>query len=128
MDYITEGAALVAAVTGLSGWGAWARSKWHGRREQTEAIEHRNWHGYIEPGSINEWPVRLLEHPDHPTGRVVLEVVDRDGAPDVNWAHNLRQHIEGDGLIARPPTEGEWEFLKALKKERGYGKGGHVVR
>lgn len=132
MDYLGDAVKLVAIGGGVSGWSAWAWSKWHGRRarkrDEQEAIEHRNWHGYIEPGSINEWEVRLMEYPDRPTARVVLEVIDKEGAPDVNRAQNMRQQVEADGMVARPPSKEEWGFLIALRGERGYGKGGHIVR
>jgi hypothetical protein len=37
-------------------------------------------------GSINSWYVRLAEEPTEPSARVVLEVVDRVGKPDEDWA------------------------------------------
>ncbi len=72
--------------------------------------------------------MRLAEDPKEPAARVVLDVVDRDGDPDVNWAQNMRQRIVGDGILARVPTPEEYDFLIALRKDRGYGKGGYIVR
>ena len=31
--------------------------------------------------------------------------------------------IIGDGMLSRSPTPEEFDFLKALRKEKGYGKG-----
>jgi hypothetical protein len=67
--------------------------------------------------------VRLVEVPDTPSARVVLEVLDGpDGNPSVNQAHTMRQRIREDNMLARVPTPGESAFLKTLRKERGYGK------
>lgn len=54
---------------------------------------------------------------------MVLNVVDRDGEPNASRAHDLRQAIIGDGMLARVPTPEEYDFLKAQRKECGYGKG-----
>lgn len=62
------------------------------------------------------------------TATVVLEVIDDEGAPDANWAHNLRQRIEEDGMVARVPSKEERDFLIALRGERGYGHGGYPIR
>lgn len=72
---------------------------------------------------INDWFVHVVEEPKTLTAKVVLEVVDRDGAPDPAMAHSLRQVAKGDGGLARAPTEEEWSFLIAQRKERGYGNG-----
>jgi hypothetical protein len=93
-------------------------------RQERVARSTRSWRGYIEPGGISSWDVRLAEDPREPTARVALDVVGGDGAPDFNMAHNLRQRILGDEKLARAPTPEEWDFLVALRKERGYGKGG----
>jgi hypothetical protein len=53
----------------------------------------------------------------------VLDVVDRNGEPDPGMAHSLREIVKGDGMLARVPTPEEYDFLKAQRKERGYGKG-----
>jgi hypothetical protein len=123
MSAISDIASLASTAVVASGLGAWVLSKWQRRRETNDEIERVTWHGYIELSGINSWPVRLMEHPDHPTARVVVEVVDGEGAPDVNWAQNLRQHIEDDGLLTRAPSAAEYAFLQALHKERGYGEG-----
>jgi hypothetical protein len=120
------GADIGAMLTGLSAVTAayvWISGQVHARREHKDAISLRNWHGYIEVGGINTWYARLAEEPKAPTARVVLEVVDQDGNPRENEAHNMRQRIINDGMVARAPTQEEWSFLMDLKKERGYGKG-----
>ncbi len=76
------------------------------------------------PEGINDWFVRVVEdEPKTLTARVVLEVVDRDGDPDPAMAHSMRQIAGADGRLARVPSENEWSFLIAQRKERGYGKG-----
>ncbi len=47
-----------------------------------------------------------------PTTYVVLRVSEGDGT-SVNRGHDLRQLIESEGLIARAPTKGEAEALRA---------------
>ncbi len=131
MDPWTAGADIGTMVTGVSAMTAayvWTRAQLRDWRQQRAARTARNWHGYIEVGGINSWYVHLAEDPTEPTARVVLEVVDRDGGPNDDWAHNMRQHVLGDGILARVPTPEESDFLKALHKERGYGQGGYVVR
>lgn len=124
-------AALLAAGFG-SGWLSNAAKGFRSRREQKrdeqQRIEHRNWHGYVDLGGINTWPVLLMDRPDGPSATVVLQVVDNEGAPDVNWAHSLRQWVSERGMLARPPTSEELELLKELGRERGYGKGGHPIQ
>lgn len=118
-------------ATGLSAMTAayiWTRGQVRDWRQQRAEKSARNWHGYIEVGGINSWYVRLAEDPAEPTARVVLDVVDRNGNPDASWAQNMRQRIAGDGMLARAPTTEEYDFLIALRGERGYGKGGYVVR
>jgi hypothetical protein len=131
MDWWTVGADIGTMVTGLSAMTAayvWIRAQVRDWRQQRATRSARNWNGYIEVPGINSWYVRLAEDPREPTARVLFDVVDRDGNPDEGWAQNLRQHILGDGILARVPTPEEYDFLIALRKERGYGKGGYIVR
>jgi hypothetical protein len=123
MDALTAGADIATIATGLSAVTAayvWIMGRVRDRRQQKAAIAERNWHGYITPGGINGWDVRLAEHPDGPTSRVVLEVL---GTNAENWADNMRQTVLRDGKLSRSPTVEEWEFLMYLYRERGYGKG-----
>lgn len=116
---------IASTAVVATSFGVWARGKLLTRREKATAIEQRTWHDYIEPAGINTWPVRLMEIPDRPTARVVLEVVGKDGAPDANWADNMRNRVQGDGLLARAPTQAETKFLIALRKER-FNRGGPI--
>jgi hypothetical protein len=74
------------------------------------------------PEGINHWFVRLAEEPKTLSATVVLEVLDREGDPDPAMVHSMRQIAKADGRLARAPTEEEWSFLIAQRKERGYGK------
>jgi hypothetical protein len=123
MDALTAGADIATIATGLSAVTAayvWIMGPARDRRQQKAAIAERNWRGYINPGGINGWDVRLAEDPDVPTSRVVLEVLGNNAE---NWADNLRQTILRDGKLSRSPTVEEWDFLKYLYRKHGYGKG-----
>jgi len=123
MDALTAGADIATIATGLSAVTAayvWIMGRARDRRQQKAAIAERNWRGYINPGGINGWDVRLAEDPDVPTSRVVLEVLGNNAE---NWADNLRQTILRDGKLSRSPTVEEWDFLKYLYRKHGYGKG-----
>jgi len=126
MDGWTIEADVGGMLTGLSVLTAtivWTRTQWRDRQQRKAATAHRNWHGYVMPEGIEDWYVRLVEDPRSPTARVVLDVVDRDGEPDVARAPDLRETVKRDGMLARVPTPEEYDFLKAQRKERGYGKG-----
>lgn len=128
MDWLTAGSDIAQMLTGGSAITAayvWTRSQWRGWQQQKLADARRTWHGYIEPTGINTWYVRLAdEQPDRPTAKVVVEVIERNGEPDEMGAQTFRQLVETLGMLSRPPTEAEMEFLMALRKERGPGKGG----
>ena len=127
MAWPATAADFATMATGLSVLTAayvWVRKQREERRERRAAVKGRNWHAYVMPEGINDWFVRVVE--DEPrtfTARVVLEVVDRDGDPDPAMAYSMRLVANGDGRLARAPTEDEWSFLTAQRKERGYGKG-----
>jgi hypothetical protein len=126
MDGWTIGTDIATMLTGLSVLTAtivWTRTQWRDWSQRKAAIAQRNWHGYVMPEGISDWYVRLVEDPKTPTATVILNVVDRDGTPDASRAENLRQTIIGDGMLARVPTPEEYDFLRAQRKERGYGKG-----
>jgi hypothetical protein len=127
MDGWTIGADVAAMITSLSvltatiTWVSGRRRAWRQERAQTTL---RNWHGYIMLEAVDTWYVRLADDPQTPTGQVVLEVLtSRDGEPDAGLAHSMRVNIERDGMLSRAPTPDEFDFLKAQRKERGYGKG-----
>ena len=113
-------------ATGLSAVTAafvWTKGQVRGWRQEKAATRIKNWRGYIDLGQVNTWYVRLIEEPTSPTARVILEIIDNDGTPNEQMAHSLRQVVKRDRLLSRSPTPGEFEFLKQLYRERGYGKG-----
>jgi len=116
-------ATMVGALSVLTAVVTWSAGQWRGWQERNAQTRSRNWHGYITPEGVNDWQVQLVDDPQTATGRVVLEVVGRDGRPDVNQAHNMRQIVLNDGKLARVPTPDEFAFLIEMRKERGYGKG-----
>lgn len=126
MDPFTIGADIGAMIVGVPVVAAgilWL-TRWRAARKQRKAaIELRNWHGYIHPSGISDWYVRLAEDPQTVTARVVLEVIDRNGESDGARANDLRETIKRDGMVARVPTPEEYDFLRYLHKERGYGTG-----
>ena len=126
MDVWTAGADVGTMATGLSAVTAayvWTRSQMRNWRQQKAATRSRNWHGYIMVEGINDWYVRLAEDPKSPTAQVVLNVADRDGEPDAAMAHSMRQVIIADRMLARVPAQAEYDYLIAMRKERGYGEG-----
>ncbi|ACU76141.1 hypothetical protein Caci_7312 [Catenulispora acidiphila DSM 44928] len=129
MSWLTDGSDVATMATGLSAVTAafvWTNAQLRGWKQERAAMRRRNWHGYIELGMIDTWGVRLVEQPDEPTARVVLEVVTSDGTPDDHMAHTMHQRVKQDGWLSRSPTPTEYEFLKHLYRERGYGKGERV--
>jgi hypothetical protein len=129
MDLMTIGAdvaQMVAAGAVVTAGPVWIRKQLRERRRTKAARQLRDWNGYIPLNAISSWYVRVTEEPDTPTSRVVLEVLRSNGEPDPNMAYSLRQWVDRDGMLARVPTEEEYDFLKALHKERGYG-GGFIV-
>jgi hypothetical protein len=126
MNVFTIGADIGAMIIGVPVVAAgflWI-GRWRAARKQRKAAtELRNWSGYVLLGGISNWYVRLVEDPQTLSSRVVLEVIDRDGKPDPGWASNLRGTVKRDGQLARVPKPEEYDFLKYLHKERGYGKG-----
>lgn len=121
MDGWTIGADIAAMLTSLSVVTAtvtWVGGRWRGWRQERAAIALRNWHGYILPGTINEWNVRLVERPETVSAKVVLEVLGSDGQPDGSRATSMLTVIDRDGMLSRAPTPEESDFLKALWKAR----------
>ena len=127
MDALTVGADIGTMLTGISALTAaitWTAGRWRERQERLAAIRRRNWHGFIAIEGVDTWYVRLAEDdPGNPSPRVVVEVVDPGGEPAPAVAAGLRQRVAGDGMLSRSPTSEEFDFLKALRKEKGYGKG-----
>jgi hypothetical protein len=126
MDLMTAGADIATMLTGASAVTAaatWLTVRWKARKQEKAATADRNWHGYIPTNGIADWRLRLAEDPQVVTPRVVLEVIDRNEEPDGSRANDLREQIKRDGMVARVPTPEEYDFLRALHKERGYGEG-----
>jgi hypothetical protein len=126
MDSLQAVGVVVGLVGGggVAGWIGRGFSKVGSFRQHRRARRLRTWHGYIDKGTIASWYVRLVEEPDTPTARVVLEVRQGspEGKPDLNLAYAMRQRIKGDGMLARVPTPSEYEFLGDLHKKHGYGR------
>lgn len=131
MDVMTAGADIGTMLTGLSAVTAayvWTRSQWSGWRQEKLARSRRTWHGYVAIEGVDTWYVRAVADADRQAGQVVLEVLDgQDGSPDEVLAQGMRIVADRDGMLSRSPTTEEFEFLKDLRKERGYGKG-FIVR
>ncbi len=111
--------ALPVVFTGMR----WVRdliSSWRGRKAQTQ---RRTWHGYIDLHGIDTWYVEPEDAPNEPSAKVVLTVVDRHGNPSETMAQALRQTAGRDRMLCRTPNSEEYEFLVALRKDRGYGHG-----
>jgi hypothetical protein len=127
MDGWTIGADVGGMLTGLSVLTAtivWTRGQWRDRQQRKAAIALRNWHGYLMPENAFACHVKLAEGADVAAGRIVLEVLERaDGRPDPTMAEGMRRVIARDGMLSSVPTQDEYDFLKYLRNERGYGKG-----
>jgi hypothetical protein len=132
--------ATVAAVYGVIRYGpAWLRDSRERKQAQTAAAReqealareeaeqlrldrHRHLHGWSQHG-LDTFGVVLVttaEEMDRardeltgggPSAYVVLRV--SEGPGDVNRALALRQLIESEGALSRPPTAGEREALEA---------------
>jgi hypothetical protein len=105
----------------------WVYGRWRTWRQEKAATRARNWHGYILTNGISDWYVRLVDDPQRLSPMVPLEVVDRYGNPDPQMAYSLRLTVKQDGMLARVPTQREFEFLKFLHKKLGYGEG-QIIR
>lgn len=123
LDSVDKFVAIILGVLTVGGiCGVWIQKRWRRWRARKQDRRLRNWHGTIDVGMINTWFVRLAERPTKPTARVVLEVVDAQGKPYVDWAQNMRQTVTNDGRLSRSPTAEELEILKQLRRERFYGQ------
>jgi hypothetical protein len=102
-NWMTTGADIATMATGLSAvtWLAGRRRAW---QPEKAAEGDRNWHGYILTNGISDWRVRLVEDCQEVTAWIVLEVIDANGDPDGGWAHDLRETVKRDGMIAQVPN------------------------
>jgi hypothetical protein len=123
-------AALVRSPAALRDWQARQRAQAEAAREEAETIRlerQRHLSGW-SPHGIDTFGVTLVTDDDereqaarslaggHPSPYIVLRVSE-GGSGDLNRAWSLRQIIEHEGCISRPPTAGEREAL-----ERGLGE------
>jgi hypothetical protein len=114
---------MMSGISVSTGVVVWIRNQVRCQRDRRAVRRHRNWHGYIASGTMSSWHMRVVEDPDSPTGRVVLDVLDgADGTPDSTRARSLRLQVQADGMLARVPTPTEYEFLQALARQRDYDK------
>ena len=90
MSYGADLGTMLTGVGVLGGVAVWTRGQVLSWRDRREARAYRTWHGYIMQGSVESWDVRLAERPDGVSGRVVLEVLGKDGEPSGNLANNMR--------------------------------------
>lgn len=126
MDGWTIGTDIATMLTGLSAVTAaatWLISRYRAWKAEKDRTRARNWHGFIMTNGIDDWYVRLIDDPQTLSSIVPIEVVDRDGTPDPQRAHDMRETVKRDGRLARVPTEQEFAFLKFLHKKLGYGEG-----
>jgi hypothetical protein len=59
--------------------------------------------------------------------RVILEVVNPDGSPNANMAHNLRLYVQTGGILTIPPSIAQWKFLEDLRRQRFGSPGGYPI-
>src|SRR5216683_3347056 len=108
-------------------------------RQQAEQItleRRRALHGWSQHG-IDDFTVALVTSAEEMTQArdelttgdvsdyVILRVSGREHG-NANRAQRLRQVIEGEGMIARPPTAGEREALEAGLKALDIPKAAHA--
>jgi hypothetical protein len=126
IGWTSTGADIAEMASGLSivvGVTVWIRRQVQNWKQQRAVERERNWHGFIDLGMLDTWYVRLVEVPDSPTARVMLDVINRDGSLNEQHAYSVRQIISSDGRLSRSPTVAEYDFLQYLHKKNGYGKG-----
>ncbi len=121
MAWYDVGAAFATMATGASAVTAayvWTQGQLAERWQRRDAIRLRTWSGYIDIGGINAWRVRLVEEPTEPTSRVVVEIIDEDGRPRENAAHNMRQFVLKDAMLARVASPADYAYLIEIGKQR----------
>ena len=121
--------AFIRSPAALRDWRARQRAEAEAAREQAETIRlerQRHLSGWSAHG-VATFGVALItdeselsraahslagDYRGHPSPYVVLRVTESGGAGDLNRAHDLRQVIQQEGCISRPPTAGEIEALR----------------
>jgi hypothetical protein len=131
MGWVTTGAEFGTMLTGLSAVTAtllWGRARVREWKDDRDARRTRNWNGYIIRENLPAWFVQVVD--DEGTKipeRVILDVVNRDGTPNPNMAHNLRLYILGGGTLTHPPSVAQWKFLEDLRRQRFGSPGGYPI-
>ena len=127
MDPFTIGADIGGMIVGVPVVAAgivWLIRRRDAPKQRRAATDLRSWHGYVMPENAYASYVRLADGTDVSAGRIVLDVLDQEGGkPDAVLAEGLRRVIVRDGMISSVPTPAEYDFLRQLCTERGYGKG-----
>jgi hypothetical protein len=105
MSVLEDGAQVGTILVGLSAVTAgyvWIRGQLRDWREAKAARSYRFWNGYVIQGGVFTAFVRLVPNPaDSPPERVTFDVINSNGTPNEQMAHDLRQFIESDGMISR---------------------------
>ena len=122
---VIAAAALIRGPAALRDWQALKRAQAETARGEAENIRlerRRGPSGWSRTG-VEVYGVALVTGGDElaqaarelaggePTAYVVVRVSE-GGSGDVNRALNLRQLVEREGLLSRPPTAGELEALE----------------
>lgn len=126
---VLAAAAIIGGSAGLGDWRAKQREQQALAQEQAQSIRldrQRVLHGW-SPHGVEVYGVELVtataEMADAqeqltaggPTDYAILRV-NESPYGNANRAHSLRQLIETEGYIARPPTTGEYEALEKGRK------------
>jgi hypothetical protein len=122
VSWVTAGADFGTMLTGLSAATAtvlWVRTRLREWRVDRDARRDRNWNGFIVRENVPTWFVRVVaeKHEGGPE-RVVLDVVNVDGSPNVEMAHALRLYVREGGRLTLPPSPAQWDFLQDLRRAR----------
>jgi hypothetical protein len=119
-------AALIRSPSALRDWRARQRAQAEAAHEETRTLQlerRRGLSGWNAMG-VNTYPVVLVTAAGEldqartelvsgqPTAYVVLRITGATEGGSANLALGLRQTIEAEGYISRPPTTGECEALE----------------
>jgi hypothetical protein len=50
-----------------------------------------------------------------------------DQSPNAPLAHTIRMGIETDGMVSRPPSQEQFDFLQDLRSQRWNRGGGYPI-
>lgn len=131
MGWVNTGTEFGTMLTGLSAVTAtilWGRARVREWNDDRDARQARNWNGYIIREGIPAWFVQVVDNEDgYHSERVVLDVVNLDGTPNANMAHNLRLYVQTGGILTKPPSVAQWKFLEDLRRQRFGAPGGYPI-